>query len=137
LAIGILERFAPDSGPLAGDLVEEFRRGRSPLWFWWQVAAALWIAAFSRPDEIRPLRLLDHQPVDALERTRALTRRFRPVNLTASPIHGIGGLGLVAISMLVTFVIPSVWIVLVGSTAAGVGVGLLLIARRRRALSSN
>jgi hypothetical protein len=42
----MLERFTPEGAndALAGDLLEEFRMGRSRLWFWRQVLAALAIA---------------------------------------------------------------------------------------------
>jgi hypothetical protein len=134
-ALRLLERFGPDATPLAGDLIEEFDRKQSPAWFWWQVLAAIWVASFARSDEIRPLRLVDLQPADAAERSRRMTLRFRPVNLTASPVPGVGGLGLVALSLLVTLVIPAAWALLVASILAGVVLGIAMILRGRRRLA--
>lgn len=133
IALGLLERFAPDSTALAGDLLEEFARRPSRAWFWSQVLAAIWAARTSGSDDIRPLRLVDLQPADAAERTRRLRLRFQPVNLTASPVHGIGGLGLVALSFLITLVVPGAWWVLLAAMVAGVLLGLLLIAVHRHA----
>jgi hypothetical protein len=44
LATWLLERFSPESGPLAGDLIEAFKHGRSSSWYWRQVLAAILIA---------------------------------------------------------------------------------------------
>ncbi len=87
--------------------------------------------AFRGFDDIRPLRLVDAQPIEALERARRLALRFKPVNITASPIHGIGGLGLVILAMLTTLTLPGFWWVVLGSMLAGVALGMLLIAISR------
>jgi hypothetical protein len=128
----LLERFVPDSAPVAGDLIEEFHRRPSRAWFWWQVLSAIASAHLEKPDVIRPLRLVDLQPSDAVERSRLISLRFAPVNLTASPVHGIGGLGLVALSLLITLVVPGVWWVLLASMVAGVALGIGMIASHRR-----
>jgi hypothetical protein len=133
LALALLERLAPDSTALAGDLVEEFEQGRrTRAWFWWQVLTAIIARRSPTIDVIRPLQLVDLQPSDASERSRRLKIRFEPVNLTASPVHGVGGLGIVALSLLVTVIVPGLWGVLVGSTLAGLALGVLLIVLRRR-----
>lgn len=134
--IALLERLVPDSGPLAGDLVEEFDRRQSVLWLWWQVVVAIAALFFEAPVEIRPLRLVDEQPIDAMERTARWNRRFRTVNLGASPIPGVGGLGLLVLCVLVTFVMPGAWWALLGSTVAGVALGCALIARHDPASGS-
>jgi len=131
LALALLERFVPDSGPLAGDLIEEFERHPSRAWLWWQVLAAMATEFFKRPQDIRPLRLVDLQPADAQERARWFRMRFRPINLTASPLPGIGGLGLVVLSVLVTVVAPGAWWALAASVLAGIGLGIVMIAMRR------
>jgi hypothetical protein len=41
LALAIFDCFGPGSGPLRGDLLEEFAARQSQLWLWWQVAGAL------------------------------------------------------------------------------------------------
>lgn len=135
LPIALLERLVPDSGPLAGDLVEEFARRQSVVWLWWQVLVAIVALCFEQPIEIRPLRLVDAQPIEAMERTSQWNRRFRSVNLSASPIPGIGGLGLLVLCVLVTLVMPGAWWGLLGSTVAGVALGVALIARRDPACS--
>jgi hypothetical protein len=128
--IALLEWLVPDSSPLAGDLVEEFDRRQSVAWLWWQVLAAI-VALLVEPSvEIRPLRLVDEQPIDAMERTSQWNRRFRNINLSASPVPGVGGLGLLVLCVLVTLVMPGAWWGLLGSTIAGVALGFALIARR-------
>jgi hypothetical protein len=49
VATMLLNRFAANDA-LAGDLQEEYRRGRSAAWYWRQVVAAMAIAAFRRGD---------------------------------------------------------------------------------------
>ena len=44
VATWLLERLGPTNGPLAGDLVEEHRRGRSAAWYWRQVVVAICVA---------------------------------------------------------------------------------------------
>ena len=128
--IALLEWLVPGSGPLAGDLVEEFDRRQSVAWLWWQVLAAIAALFFEQPVEIRPLRLVDEQPIEAMERTGEWNRRFRNINLSASPVPGVGGLGLLVLCLLVTLVMPGAWWGLLGSTVAGVALGCALIARR-------
>ena len=130
LALALLERFVPDGEPLAGDLVEEFERRRSTAWFWFQVLAAIATASLARRGEIRPLRLVDLQPADAVERARRARIRFNRVNLSASPVSDVGGLGLVVLGSLVTIVMPAAWWLLLASALAGVLLGLAIIAVR-------
>jgi hypothetical protein len=129
-ALALLERFVPDSEPLAGDLVEEFEWRQSTIWFWLQTLAAVATASFGRDAEIRPLRLVDLQPADALERSRMMSLRFRPVNLSGSPLSDVGGLGLVIFGGLVTLVMPAAWWLLLASAFAGVALGVVMIAKR-------
>jgi hypothetical protein len=131
LALALLEHIVPNSASLAGDLLEEFGRRQSRLWLWWQVLAAIVTAFLQRPDEIRPLRLVDVQPADALERSRRTTRLFRPVNLSASPLSDVGGLGIVVLACLLTTVMPAAWWVVLSSMCGGAMLGLVIIATRR------
>jgi hypothetical protein len=130
-ALALLERLVPDSAFLAGDLTEEYQRRQSRCWLWWEVLAAIAIARCQRPDEIRPLRLVDLQPADAVERTRRLGLRFGAVNVTASPLNGIGGLGIAALALVMTLVMPAAWWLLLGAMLAGVVLGVVMIATRR------
>ena len=129
LALALLERFVPDSEPLVGDLVEEFEARPSTTWFWSQVLAAIAIAWWVRDGEIRPLRLVELQPADAIERSRQLSLRFPPVNL--SPMAGVGGPGLVMLVCFVTRVMPNAWWPLLASAVAGVVLGAVIIAARQ------
>jgi hypothetical protein len=131
LPLTLLQRFVPDSEPLAGDLLEEFERHPSRAWLWWQVLAAIATTALKQPDEIRPLRLTDLQPTDAQERSRRRQLDLRPINLTASPLPGIGGLTVVVLAVIVTVVAPGAWWVLGASMLAGIAIGLVMIAMRR------
>jgi hypothetical protein len=130
LALALLERLVPDSEPLAGDLLEEFERRQSTVWLWLQVLAAIATVSFARGVEIRPLRLVDLQPADALERSRRISLRFPPVNVSASPLPGTGGLSVVLLACLVTMFAPAVWWLLLASALAGVVLGILIIAMR-------
>jgi hypothetical protein len=133
LALALLERCIPDGSPLAGDLIEEFERRQSIVWFWWQVLAAIAIASFNQPAEIRPLQLVDLQPADAVERSRRMMSfDCRAVNLSASPLSGVGGLGLLVLALHVTVVAPGAWWMLLGSALAGVLIGIGLIARHAK-----
>jgi hypothetical protein len=130
LALALLERFVPDSEPLAGDLVEEFDERPSTMWFWVQVLAAIAAAWGERSGEIRPLRLVDLQPADALERSRRLSLRFPSVNPSASPVGGVGGLGLVILACLVTWARPTAWWLLLASALVGCALGVVMIVMR-------
>lgn len=129
VALLLLERLGAESEPLAGDLIESFQAGRSRTWFWWQVIAAIAIAWFQRPVEIRPLRLVDRQSADAVERSRKFFARPRAVSLSASPLADVGGLGLVVLGFHISIVMPGAWWLVLGSTAAGICAGVILAAR--------
>jgi hypothetical protein len=131
LALAVLERFVPGSAPLAGDIVEEFDRRRSSAWVWRQVLSAVALEWSNRAGGIRPLRLVEFQPTEALERSRRMSLRFGSVNLSASPIKDAGGLGVVALAQLVTLVVPGAWWALLASVLGGCALGLGLIALRR------
>jgi hypothetical protein len=136
LALALLERLVPDSEPLAGDLVEEFDGRRSRAWFWVQVLAAIAAAYRVRSSEIRPLKLVDLQPADAVERWRRMGLRFPPVNLSGSPVAGVGGLGLAILACLTTRTVPNAWWVLIASALAGAALGIVMIAVRADADAS-
>jgi hypothetical protein len=132
----MLRRFGPDDEVLAGDLVEEFHSGRSRFWVWTQVIAAI-ASARHREREIRPLRLVeDDSSFGTIGRHANVRRPTRQVvNITASPIVGIGGLGLVALGALVTIVVPEIWWAIAIAMCGGVAIGItrvLAIRHRRR-----
>jgi hypothetical protein len=130
LALSLLERHVPDSEPLAGDLVERFADHPSHVWFWWQVLAAIIVARRNAALEIRPLHLVEHQPLDAIERTRDMQRRFRPVSPT--PPSFPAGLGLLVLGGIVTVVAPLLWLGLLITFIGGLLLGRLLIVVHSR-----
>ena len=135
LAIALLERLVPDSGPLAGDLLEECARRRSLVWLWWQVLAVAATPLLDRSDEIRPLKLVDLQPVDAIERSRRLSLQAMQVNLTPTPLQGVGGVTLAVVVVVLAEIASLLWWVVLASIVAGTALGLLLIRRHRGGFS--
>jgi hypothetical protein len=135
LAIALLERLVPDSGPLAGDLLEEYERRRSLVWLWWQVLAVAATPLLDRSDEIRPLKLVDLQPADAIERSRRLSLKAMHVNVTPTPLHGVGGVTLAVVFVVLAEIASLLWWVVLASIVAGTALGLLLIRRHRGGFS--
>ena len=132
LAAALLHRFLDDNEPLAGDLLEGFAARQSRLWFWRQVLGAIVIRLFQHGDHERPLGLAGHSFVP---RGRDV-EHSRRINLTASPLPDVGGLGLVALGVLVAWVRPEVlWIFLPG-IVGGVAFGLTMAFIRRRVVLS-
>ena len=74
---------------------------------------------------------MDLQPAAAVERTRRMSLRFQPLNMSG-PVVGIGGLGLATLACLVTLVSPGAWLLLLASALAGVVLGIVMIALRRQ-----
>ena len=133
LAVALLHRYLHDNEPLAGDLLEGFAARQSRLWFWRQVLLAIVIHSFQQRDEERPLGLTGPSFVPADRGRNVLPRR---INLTASPLPGVGGLGLVALSVLVTLVRPEAWWIFLPAILGGVALGLTMAIIRRRAVLS-
>jgi hypothetical protein len=134
LALSLLSRWLPDDDPLTGDLVEEFAAGRSRAWFWRQTWSALG-AAWDRPRAgVRPLKLVagpgrtDPDPTPPWPERSGGPLAYLP----ASPVNGIGGLGILAAVVLLTVVVPQIWVLLGLSLVAGAGLGALLTARTMR-----
>lgn len=130
LAVFLLHRFT-DNEPLAGDLLEEFSVRRSRIWFWRQVVAAIVVGWFRRPADVRPLRLVDERITPLTPRPSAPMPRT--INITASPIHGIGGAGILTLILVMTVMRPVAWSFIAIALAAGVlcGVARILFTRRR------
>jgi hypothetical protein len=89
--------------------------------------------------EIRPLRLIeDESPggtIGSQHRTRVVAPR-RPVNITASPLAGIGGLSVVILAVLLTAVVPQVWWILAGAVCVGFATGVLMLLRNRHRMNA-
>lgn len=131
-ALLLLERLVPDPESLAGDILEEHARGRSRWWVWWQVACAIAAMLSGPAGDIRPLRLLDAQPLDAMCRTLAFRRRVKAVSLNANPTAHFGGLSVVILGGIMTATAPVMWMVLVVAMLGGVLMGVALIRVERR-----
>ena len=79
-----------------------------------------------------PLGLAD-EPIDGLS---TVDRPVRTVNMTASPIYGIGGLGLVALATLVSIMSPASWLVALVIVLTGLVLGGVLAYVRARRLGA-
>lgn len=52
------------------------------------------------------------------------------INISGIPVAGVGGLGLVAIAVLITMVMPAAWWLMVAGLVGGVVIGAALVAAR-------
>jgi len=127
LARTLLHRLALDNEPLAGDLVEEFRRRQSRLWLWRQLIVALVIQTLYAPHPPVALNLTPVDPVVAEWLMWKKLDRKKKVNLTGSPIEGIGGLTMVILGFMMTSVIPAIWWFVVAGIVSGVALGLVMV----------
>ena len=132
VALWLLNRILPVGDPLTGDLVEEFGRRGSRLWFWRQTAGAVLARRERNRRPVAPLGLAE-EPIDGLS---AVDRPVRTVNMTASPIYGIGGLGLVALATLVSIMSPGSWLVALVIVLTGLVLGGVLAYVRARRLGA-
>lgn len=129
LAAAILDRLVPPNDPLVGDLLEEFAAGRSRGWLWTQVVMAVAVAPGRGPTRL-DLSDADGATFGTTELERGCARRA--VNISGSPVSGIGGLGLVAMAVLVSVTSPAAWWMAAIGPAAGVVLGITLVLARRR-----
>jgi hypothetical protein len=127
----LLRVVASENDALAGDLAEELRSGRSSRWFWMQlvraVAVVLWAKRKPTPAVVR---LVTMTPYDRPDRTLGLLDPAT-INLSGTRVRGIGSLGLLAMIMLVTIVMPQAWFLVLIGLAGGIVVGIVLVRRRR------
>jgi hypothetical protein len=136
LAAAILNRLADRNEALAGDLLEAYRAKPSSLRLWRELIGAVVTGAFRTTGEIRPLKLVDGLPpmmrrID-LKPADAHLHVLGLAVLTASPVHGIGGLGIVATVMLISLLEPALWWIVLTGVAGGVVFGAARVALRRR-----
>ena len=128
-ALWLLGRLAHRNEPLAGDLVEQFRNGRSSTWLWAQVFCAIVMGAFRQP---RVPVALNLTPIDPIVAEWLMSRRLTPRRVSlSSPVEGVGGLGLMMLGFLLSTVVPDVWWFVMGGIVCGVALGTLLAYRRR------
>jgi hypothetical protein len=126
LALVLLSQFVPEQEALIGDLLEEYERRRSRLWFWRQTLVAVVVGRSSRRSPARPLGLSKDPGAPAREELHL------PINLSASPVRGVGGLGLVALAALVAIVRPEAWWFVAAAVAGGILLGVIKVVLTRR-----
>ena len=129
LALWLLGRLAARNEPLAGDLLEHFRGGRSVAWLWSQLLYAIFTGSFRQP---RVPVALNLTPIDPIVAEWLASRKLTPrrVNLS-SPVEGVGGLGLMMMGFLLSTVVPDVWWFVMGGIVCGLALGMTLAFRRR------
>jgi hypothetical protein len=132
LALILLRRLARTDAPLAGDLVEMYGAGRSRRWLYAQLLTALAIrrrsAAFVPP----PLGLAPPDWMPARRRPPGDIADAMAVNMTGSPVHGVGGLGLLALGVLVSVAQPLAWLFPLYAFSGGILLGAVMVVRTRR-----
>ena len=129
LAIWLLGRLAHRNEPLTGDLLEQFRSGRSVLWLWSQILFALAMGSFRQP---RVPVALNLTPIDPIVAEWLMSKRLTPRRVTlSSPVEGVGGLGLMMMGFLLSTVVPDVWWFVMGGIVCGFTLGTTLAFRRR------
>lgn len=133
LAAALLSHFLADNEPLAGDLLERFAVRQSRLWFWREVLMAIALRPFRQRDLEHPLGLVEASESVPLVPDRSADRPRR-VNLTASPLPGVGGLSLVGFGVIGALAGVDVLWILVPAIVGGAAIGLTLALRRRRAI---
>jgi hypothetical protein len=130
LALWLLGHLAHRNEPLAGDLVEQFRVGRSVLWLWSQLLLAIVMGSFRQP---RVPVALNLTPIDPIVAEWLMSRKLPPRKVSlSSPVEGVGGLGLMMMGLLLSTVVPDVWWFVMGGIVGGLGLGVTLAYRRRR-----
>ena len=133
IALALLHLLSRRNEPLAGDLLEEFRRRQSRLWLWSQILVAVAMGSFRQN---RVPVALNLTPVDPAVAEWLMDRALGPkkINMSA-PGQGIGGLGMMVLGLLLTSVVPDVWWFVIGGIVSGVALGVAkTYVRRNHAL---
>ncbi len=128
-ALWLLGQLAHRNEPLAGDLVEQFRRGRSAPWLWSQLLLAIAMGSFR---QARGPVALNLTPIDPIVAEWLVSRRLTPRRVSmSSPVEGVGGLGMMMMGFLLSTVVPDVWWFVMGGITCGLGLGMTLAYKRR------
>lgn len=127
LAVALLNWLLPEHEPLTGDLLEEFQRRRSRLWFWRQTIAAVVVSRRASRRQLTTVRLSDKPLPLRYDEIRL------PIRLSASPFPIAGGLGIASLGVVVAMYRPGAWWFLIVAVAGGLVLGVVkvLLARRR------
>ena len=132
LGLALLNRLADRNEALAGDLVEGYQLRQSRVWFWTQLIGAILHGSFRPTGEIRPLQLVDfptwQPPREDFDALRARLNR----RLGGSPATGIGSLGILTLTTLMSIVAPALWTLVLLGALSGVTAGIILVAIRKR-----
>ncbi len=129
LAFWLLGHLAHRNEPLAGDLAEQFRMGRSALWLWSQLLLAIVMGSFRQRSVPVALNLT---PIDPIVAEWLMWRKLPPRRVSlSSPVEGVGGLGLMMLGFLLSTVVPDVWWFVMGGIVCGVALGTTLAFHRR------
>jgi hypothetical protein len=126
LAVALLNWLLPENEPLIGDLIEEFEHRRSRLWFWRQTIAAIVLSRRSPRRHTAPLGLSNEPAPVQFEEVHL------PVNLSASPLTSVGGLGIVSLGLVVALYRPGAWWFVLAAIAGGGVLGIVKVLRARR-----
>src|SRR5437870_9396193 len=70
------------------------------------------------------------------EGTMTPVDRHVSINMSGIPVSGIGGLGLVAVAVLITYVLPAAWWLVAFGATGGTLVGVGIVAFRRHHVPS-
>jgi hypothetical protein len=130
LAVALLNRFLAHDDPLAGDLLERYAATGSRLWLWRQVIMAILLRGFAPSDREHPLGLTESTGLPAEDRSVPL-RPFRMNHLAASPVAGVGGLGLIALAVVLTLFVSNVWLLMLLGVTGGAAIAVAMTMARR------
>jgi hypothetical protein len=126
LAVALLNWLLPEHEPLTGDLLEEFQRRHSRLWFWRQTIAAVVLSRRASRRQLTTVRLSDKPLPVRYDEIRL------PIRLSASPFPIGGGLGIASLGVVVAMYRPGAWWFLIVAVAGGLVLGVLKVLRTRR-----
>ena len=132
LSARLLRFVASENEALAGDL-EELAATRSRRWLQGQLVRAVLLTLWAkRKPEPAIVRLVTVTPWDRPDRTLGLLDPAT-INLSGTKVRGIGSLGLLAVVILITLVMPQAWFLVLMGLVGGIVVGLILVRRRKTA----
>jgi hypothetical protein len=112
-------------------LLERYAATGSRLWLWREVLMAILLRGFMPRDREHPLGLAESSGLPAEEQSRPLDP-FPIDRLAASPTPSVGGLGLIALGVLLALFLSDVWVLMLVSVAGGAALAVTIAVLRRR-----